>query len=145
MNREFLQIKNHPVRLAVLIIAIAGLGSVYLFQQRDFFGLICGCTSKPWIHFAFNKTLRLLVNDLLMLAIIQVWFFDKSITRLAFWIQLMDTFFLLPIYLVLKLTLEGEGEISSPLLSQFHRLIINPTLMILLFPAIYFQRYGLKK
>jgi hypothetical protein len=59
---------------------------------------------------------------------------------LAVFIQLIDLVVLLPIYLLIKLAMEGDEEISSPLLSQFHRLIVNPTLMILLLPAIYFQR-----
>ncbi|MCE2996813.1 MAG: hypothetical protein LW863_14525, partial [Flammeovirgaceae bacterium] len=75
-----------------------------------------------------------------MLLIIHLWFRSASITKLALWIQLVDMLILLPIYLVLKLRIEGDSEISSPLLSQLHRLIVNPTLMILLFPAIYFQR-----
>lgn len=145
MNQELHQLKSHPVRVLILSLALAGLGMVYLFQQRDILGFLCGCTLEPGIHFAINKTLRLLMNDLFMLIIVYIWFFDQSITRLALWIQAIDTFVLLPIYLILKLRLEGESEISSPLLSQFHRLIINPTMMILLFPAIYFQRYGVKK
>jgi exosortase F-associated protein len=145
MNNEFNQILKNPIRVTVLLFAVAGLACVYLFQKRDVWGLVCNCSSEPWVHFAINKSIRLLVNDLFMLTIIYFWFYDKTVTRLALWIQLVDTFVFLPIYLILKLKLEGESEISSPLLSQFHRLIINPTLMILLFPAIYFQRYGEKK
>jgi len=145
MSPELQEIKKHPVRIAFLLLAFAGLILVYLFQRIDVWGWICSCTYSPSFHFAFNKSLRLLINDLLMLGVIQMWFYDKSITRLAFWIQLVDTLVLLPVYLILKLTWEGTNEISSPLLSQLHRLIINPTLMILIFPAVYFQRYSVGK
>jgi exosortase F-associated protein len=80
------------------------------------------------------------INDILMLVVIHLWFRDHKITRIAFLIQVVDTLILLPIYLMVKLAIEGDTEISSPLLSQLHRLIINPTLMILIFPAVYFQR-----
>lgn len=76
----------------------------------------------------------------MMLWMIHLWFQSVKITRLALWVQLIDAVVLLPFYFFLKLSLEGDSEISSPLLSQLHRLIINPTLMILIFPAIYFQR-----
>ncbi len=96
--------------------------------------------NSPNLTFAINRFSRLLLNDIFMLLIIVSWFHDRSVTRLAISIQLIDMFILLPLYLVLKLRWEGDAEISSPLLSQFHRLIVNPTLMILLFPAVYFQR-----
>ncbi len=145
MNTELRQIKKYPKRIFFLVLSLFALILVYLFQQKDVLSIICSCAISPTLHFIFNKSLRLLINDLIMLGIIHLWFFDKGITRLAFWIQVVDTLILLPLYLVLKIILEGTTEISSPLLSQFHRLIINPTLMILLFPAIYFQRYSLGK
>jgi exosortase F-associated protein len=78
-----------------------------------------------------------------MLLIIHALFRDPSVTRLAWYIQLVDTLILLPIYLIIKLTYEGDTELSIPLLSQLHRLIVNPTLMVLLIPAVYY--YRLKK
>jgi len=49
--------------------------------------------------------------------------------RLAF---LAELFILLPVYFALKISLEGDAEISSPLLSQLHRMIVNPLLMLVL-------------
>ena len=77
-----------------------------------------------------------------MLLILWAWFKDPFVTRLAIWIQLIDVFILLPVYLYFKLSMEGISEISMPVLSQLHRLIVNPTLMILLIPAVYFQKYS---
>lgn len=126
--------------MLVLALGLVGLAIIFLFQQTDFYGGICGCHHGQ-VHFSVNKTLRVLVNDFCMLAVIHAWFHDSKITRLAFWIQLVDTLILLPLYLIIKLSFEGDNELSSPLLSQLHRLIINPTLMILIFPAVYFQRF----
>ncbi|MFN7791875.1 MAG: hypothetical protein ACK5NM_04935, partial [Cyclobacteriaceae bacterium] len=81
------------------------------------------------------------LNDFFMLLLLAGWFRSRSVLQLAFAVQLIDFFLLLPVYLLVKLNLEGDVEISSPLLSQFHRLIVNPTLMILLIPAVYFQRF----
>ena len=124
----------------LLVIALAGLAVVFLFQQTDVVYWVTQNRNQPNLHFAINRAVRLLFNDIFMLLFIAAWFQDRSITKLALVIQLIDFFLLLPIYLFAKLTWEGDSEISSPLFSQFHRLIVNPTLMILLIPAVYFQR-----
>lgn len=84
--------------------------------------------------------MRVVVNDISLLLIIHVWFGTTQITKLALNVLLIDTLVLLPLYLILKLSLEGDSEISSPLLSQLHRVIVNPTLMILIIPGVYFHR-----
>jgi len=127
-------------RLLIIILALIGLMLVYLFQNVNIGYWVFRSLNSPNLYFIVNRTVRLLFNDVFMLLIIYAWFQDKSVMRLAIGVQLIDFLILLPIYLFLKLTWEGDAEISSPLLSQFHRLIVNPTLMILLFPAVYFQR-----
>ncbi|MCX8492556.1 MAG: hypothetical protein ORN54_15975 [Cyclobacteriaceae bacterium] len=129
-----------PVRGLLFFIAITGLVAVFIFQQKLTFFWISDSDQYANLIFSLNRLLRLLTNDLFMLVLLAAWFNDRSVLKLAFFIQLIDLFILLPVYLVIKLTLEGDEEISSPLLSQFHRLIVNPTLMILVIPAIYFQR-----
>jgi exosortase F-associated protein len=124
----------------LLALAVAGIGAMFLFQGFDWLSVLFGIEAHPYVHFVVKRFMRLFINDTFMLLLIYAWFDDKSITQLAWKLQLVDTFILLPLYLVLKLTLEGDSEISSPLLSQFHRLIVNPTLMILLIPGVYFQR-----
>jgi exosortase F-associated protein len=92
-----------------------------------------------------RKIFRVVLNDFFMLVFIAAWFRDTQVVRLAFFIQIIDGLVLLPVYLYMKLLIEGNSEISSPLLSQLHRLIINPTLMILLVPAVYFQKLSRKE
>jgi exosortase F-associated protein len=139
MNPEWQDLKINPRRTVLLILGVSGLVLIFLFQATDWLTLI-QLPAHPYIHFTVNKTVRLLLNDSFVLLIIHAWFYNAAITRVAWNLQLIDTCILLPIYLILKLTLEGESEISTPLLSQLHRLIVNPTIMILYIPAVYFQR-----
>jgi len=127
-------------RILLMIAAIFGLGMVYLFQRVDVLEICTSCTFHPYTHFAVKKVLRVLLNDSFMLLFIHALFRDPSVTRLAWYVQLVDTLVLLPIYLIIKLWYEGDIETSIPLLSQLHRLIVNPTLMVLLIPAVYYQR-----
>ncbi|MBS1490502.1 MAG: exosortase F system-associated protein [Bacteroidetes bacterium] len=136
---------SHPNRLynkLLLAAALVGIGATFLFQDFSFLSSLN--ISEEWL-FIFRKTLRVVLNDLFMLLFIMAWFKDRKVTQLAIVIQLVDGLLLLPLYLYIKLSWEGTSEISAPLLSQFHRLIINPTLMILLIPAVYFQKIAVKK
>lgn len=129
-----------PRRLIWLTLSCVGLGAMFLFQNFDWLSVLFGIDTHSYVHFVVKKFMRLFINDSFMLLLIYAWFNNKSITQLAWKLQLIDSFILLPLYLILKLWMEGDSEISSPLLSQFHRLIVNPTLMILLIPGVYFQR-----
>lgn len=92
-------------------------------------------------QFIFNRTLRFLINDLSVILLIYVIFESRGLVRIAFFIQLFGLFVILPLYFYFKLTLEGPSEISSPLLSFIHRIIVNPILMLLLIPAFYYQKH----
>jgi exosortase F-associated protein len=131
-----------PVNWVWITISVSGIVFTFLFQDFSFLGAF---DFSDQGQFVGRKILRVLLNDMFMLIFIVAWFRDKKVTRLALFIQLIDGLVLLPLYLILKLRWEGTSEISSPLLSQFHRLIINPTLMILLIPAIYFQKLSGQK
>ena len=137
---EWAAIRRDRKRSSQLVLALAGLALMFLLQNLDWLKLICNCSNSPSVQFIVNKTVRVLVNDSFMLLFIHAWFFNRNITSLAWKLQLIDSIILLPAYLAFKLCIEGASEISSPLLSQWHRLIVNPTIMLLLIPAIYFQR-----
>lgn len=130
-------------RLALMLIALVGLLIVYLFQHIDILVWL-DIQTHPYIHFSVKKTWRLILNDTFMLMVIHAWFNNRSVTQFAWKLQILDTLLLLPLYLFLKLTVEGDSELSSPLLSQLHRLIINPVIMILVIPAVYFQQFTKK-
>ena len=86
-----------------------------------------------------------MVNDIACLLLVAAIFNKPGYLRLSAWIFLTELLVLLPIYFVLKLTLEGDSEISSPLLSQLHRMIVNPLLMIVLIMGFIYQDYFWKK
>lgn len=126
-------------RILLFAVGFFGLVLVYVFQEVDFLFFLTKSNYHPHTHFIVKKILRVLLNDAAMLFIIYSIFQTRNAFRLALFIQLIDLLFLLPLYLFLKLSIEGDSEISIPWLSQLHRLIVNPTLMILLIPALYFQ------
>jgi len=119
------------------------LAFTYLFQGLDYSNLV-GIIS-PFYKFIFNKTLRLVVNDTACLLLIVAVFNKSGYIRVSTWLFLIELFLLLPLYLALKLFLEGTSEISSPLLSQVHRMIVNPLLMIVLMLGFIYQDYYWKK
>lgn len=133
--------KDRKLRIFLAFLGLIGLGSAYLYQDVDVLFKLSSTQFHPYVHFIVKKITRLFLNDVSMLLIIFSLFQSAAILRLALFIQFVDLFLLLPIYLILKLSLEGDTELSVPILAQLHRLIINPTLMILLVPAVYLQRH----
>lgn len=138
---EWSAVKKHPFRLLMVILAVVGLVIIYLIQESLAPNAFLTNPISSELNFSIKKILRVLVNDTCMLLLVYAWFKDVGITRLALWVQAIDILVLVPIYLIVKISLEGPDEISNPLLSQWHRLLVNPTLMILLIPAIYYQRH----
>ena len=124
---------------------VALLSIIYISQRYNYLEVLLNVLGKdvnsahPYTYFVFNKTLRFFLNDSTM--VLMIWFIwmKKEYVKLAIAVELFGLLIILPLYFVLKLTFEGDSEISSPLLSFIHRLIINPTLMILLIPALFFQ------
>lgn len=94
--------------------------------------------------FVVNKTVRLVINDLACMLLIYALFEKKHLT-IAFYLFLVELLVMLPVYFIIKLSVEGVSEISSPLLSQVHRLIVNPLLMFLLMMGFVIQRLQQRK
>jgi len=131
--------KYFLVAISLLLLAL-----LYVFQQFDYLDFVTGIfrlpRPGPTPSFIFNKTLRLILNDLLCFLLIFALFGETKYLKVAFLVFCFEFFLVLPLYLVVKLTMEGSSEISSPLLSQIHRLIVNPMLMLMLIVAFYYQR-----
>lgn len=115
------------------------LAVVYVFQRTDAAGVFGDF--HPNTVFALNRAIRLILNDVGCLLIILAVFREKKYLQIAFGVFLIELFALLPVYLLIKLWTEGDSEISSPLLSHIHRLIVNPMLMILLMAGFFYQRF----
>jgi exosortase F-associated protein len=115
---------------------VAGLVLVFLFQRIDLAGA-WHLAHAPIHKFLINRTIRFLVNDLLAIGLIYALFYERKYLVFAVWVQVVGTvLFLLP-YFVLKLYFPLY---NGPLISYLHRLILNPTLLMLLIPAFYYQR-----
>jgi exosortase F-associated protein len=115
---------------------VAGLVLVYLFQKLDPAGAIDPRLSGI-NKFLINRTIRFLLNDAFMIGLIYALFAEKKYVVFALWVQLAGVIlFLLP-YFVLKIYYPGY---NGPMISYLHRLILNPTLLLLLIPAYYYQK-----
>ena len=121
-------------RVAVGIFCIGGLVAVFLFQRTDIAGLI-GVDSNI-NRFLLNRTIRFLLNDALTIGLIYALFVERKYVIFAVYVQLAGVvLFLLP-YFVLKIYFPSY---NGPLISFLHRLIVNPTLLMSLIPAFYYQ------
>lgn len=127
------------IRAGLFLTGLAILAAVYLFQRINLAGFLGDFA--PNVVFVMNRTARLIINDFACFLIIFALFQQAKYLKMAFWIFLIEMFVILPVYLMVKLSLEGDSEISSPMLSPIHRLIVNPMLMLLLIAGFLFQRY----
>lgn len=132
--------------LALLLILL-----VYLFQRGSYANLwnmiapdLVSIKSPNGI-FIFNRCVRLILNDLACMVIIWFFFREPKYLKAAFMVFLLELFVVLPLYFIIKLSLEGDSELSSPWLSQIHRIIVNPLLMFLLMIGFVYQRLQSEK
>jgi exosortase F-associated protein len=133
--------KSLPVRVLLVIVACSLLATTYILQQANVAGWLGVVTQgNEKLIFVLNKTARLVINDFACILLIHSFFQERKYTRLAFYVFLIELLILLPCYFAIKLTLEGPTEISSPILSQIHRLIVNPMLMVVLIASFYYQK-----
>jgi hypothetical protein len=144
MRNERLKIRhNFWFRLLLVSFSVIILVLVYIFQRIDILawvGLMDFSSEHPNFVFSINRIVRVVLNDFACFILIFV-FFERKHLKVAFFVFLIELFFILPLYLLIKLSLEGDSEISSPLLSQIHRLIVNPTLMVLLIAGFIYQKF----
>lgn len=127
---------------------VLGIGAVvlmallYVFQRKWlWFENIPVEGQWRYLPFIVNRSLRLLLNDSFCLVLFLAIFNRTQEVKLASLVFLVEFLVVLPMYLVLKLSMEGDSEISSPLLSFIHRLIVNPLLMMILLVGLWYQKH----
>jgi exosortase F-associated protein len=123
-------------RVVIGILCVAGLACVYLFQRIDVASML-GMANTAAQKFIVNRTIRFILNDTFMVGIIYALFRERKYVVFALWVQVVGIVFLLIPYFLLKMR---WPHYNGPLISFLHRLILNPTLMLLLIPAFYYQR-----
>jgi len=133
-------------RYAGVFMAVLILLLVYVFQRVSYAGILNTMLpeslsiSHPYTVFIINRTIRLIINDGACMLLIWSLFGEMKYLAAAFVVFLIELLIILPIYFMVKLNLEGASEISSPLLSQIHRIIVNPLLMVILILGFYYQK-----
>jgi exosortase F-associated protein len=122
-------------RVVVGVICAVGLVSVFLFQRWDVAGLFG--VESPINRFLINRTIRFLLNDVFTIGLIYALFSERKYVVFSLYVQLIGVVLFLIPYFVLKLYFPSY---NGPLISFLHRLILNPTLLMLLIPAFYYQK-----
>ncbi len=131
-------------RTLFIIIAVVSLMLLYLFQRFNYAFYVSESFSSN-TQFIINRTIRFFLNDLAVILLIYAIFNNKQLLKIAFGIQLIEMLIILPLYFYFKLSIEGASEISSPLLSFIHRIVVNPIIMLLLIPGFWFQQNSLPR
>lgn len=122
------------------VASMIGLVVVFVFQHVNAAAWL-GWAGSPLQTFLINRAIRFLLNDVFALGLIYALFFYRKYVVFAIYVQLAGVLlFLLP-YFLLKLYWPAY---NGPLISYLHRLILNPTLLLLLIPAFYYQQYSTK-
>lgn len=124
------------IRLWVGLLCGTGLVTVFLFQKTDLAGFL-GIGARPIDLFLINRSVRFLLNDALAVGVIYALFEKRKYVIFSLWVQLAGVVLFLIPYFILKLCYPSY---NGPLISFLHRLILNPTLLLLLIPAFYYQR-----
>jgi exosortase F-associated protein len=123
------------------VFCTVGLVAFFLGQGYDYAGHWLNVENDR-IAFFVNRTLRFLVNDGLAIGLIYALFWERKYLVFALWVQLGSLVFLLIPYFVLKY---HWPSYNGPLINFLHRLVLNPTLLILLIPAFYYQQRRARK
>jgi exosortase F-associated protein len=123
-------------RIVVGIICVSGLIGVFVFQRVDIAGAL-GVASEPINKFIINRSIRFLVNDALAIGLIYALFKERKYVLFAVYVQVAGMVLFLFPYFVLKIYFP---KYNGPLISFLHRLVLNPTLLMLLIPAFYYQK-----
>ncbi|MBX2963375.1 MAG: exosortase F system-associated protein [Cyclobacteriaceae bacterium] len=138
-------------RFLLIGVALLVLVLVFVFQRFSYAEFLNSMLPSNFqlldsnTKFIINKTVRLVINDSACMVLIFAWFKERKYLTISFYLFMVELFILLPVYFFIKISLEGDSEISSPLLSQVHRLIVNPLLMFILIIAFFYQKVIVNK
>ena len=122
-------------RIVLAVLAVAGLVVVFLYQRIDI-GAMVGIDNASW-KFIVNRSIRFLLNDALAILLIYALFQERKYVVFSIWVQLFGMLFILVPYFIIKFNFPYY---NGPLVSFLHRLVLNPTILLLLIPAFYYQK-----
>ena len=128
--------RNILFRIVVGFACVLALLLIFLFQRVDVAGVL-NLASASIDKFLINRSIRFLLNDFFAIGLIYALFGERKYVVFAIWVQVVGMVLFLFPYFVLKIYFP---RYNGPLISFLHRLILNPTLLLLLIPALYYQR-----
>jgi exosortase F-associated protein len=128
--------KSRIPHVFMAVLAVAGLITVFLLQHVDIADKLFNA-QHGIARFLINKTVRFFLNDLLALLLIYSLFPQRKFLLFSIWVQVAGFVLFLVPYFILKI---NHPEYNGPLINFLHRLILNPTLLLLLIPAFYYQK-----
>jgi exosortase F-associated protein len=123
-------------RVFIGIFCVVGLIGVFLFQRVDIAANL-GIASESINKFLINRSIRFVVNDALAIGLIYALFSERKYVVFAVYVQVAGMVLFLFPYFLLKIYFP---RYNGPLISFLHRLVLNPTLLMLLIPAFYYQK-----
>lgn len=121
------------------LVSITALMVSFQVRGLNLVGAIVGdayLPELPWM-LVLNKLIRYVINDLAALALLWVLFQRRDFMLLAFWVFLFGLIVLMPVYFIGYFYF---SDVLGTTLSYLHRLVMNPTLMMLLIPFFYYQQ-----
>jgi exosortase F-associated protein len=127
--------KGITIRVTIGFLCVGGLVAVFLFQHVNGAAII-GVHGKTAM-FLVNRSIRFLLNDVFAIGLIYAIFVQRKYVIFSLWVQVAGMVLILIPYFILKIFFIGY---NGPLISFLHRLVMNPTLLILLIPAFYYQQ-----
>jgi exosortase F-associated protein len=127
---------SYAKRWAAGIVSVTGLVAIFVFQRTDIAALL-DWTSVPVYKFIINRTIRFFLNDLFALLLLYALFHERKYILFGVYVQVVGVILFLIPYFVLKLY---WPTYNGPMISFLHRLIMNPTTLLLLIPAFYYQK-----
>jgi exosortase F-associated protein len=118
------------------VTCLLGLVAIFLSQHVDWASKLIYFSNVSH-RFLWNRTIRFLLNDLFAIGLLYALFPEKKYVVFAFWVQAAGFIFLLLPYFFLKVQFP---RYNGPLINFLHRIVLNPTLLLLLIPAFYWQK-----
>jgi len=112
-----------------------GLIAVFLFQRDLAEGSIF--SRDKFTVFVINRTLRFLLNDLFAIGLVYALFEKRKYVIFSLYVQLAGVVLFLIPYFIAKY---HYPYYNGPMINFLHRLILNPTLLLLLIIAFYYQK-----
>jgi exosortase F-associated protein len=125
------------VRMIIGLLSAAGMVLVFLFQRMDVASML-GVGDPAIYRFLINRSIRFLMNDAFAIGLIYALFAERKYVVFSLYVQIAGVVLFLIPYFILKIYFPAY---NGPMISFLHRLVFNPTLLMLLIPAFYYQKY----